>query len=106
MKTSPHGIKLLENREGVRLTVYKDSKGIPTVGVGHVVLPEDGLKLGDKITQAQCDAFLAHDLGKCENAVNGAVKVPMTQNQFDAMVSFAFNIGVEGFKTSSVVRKL
>ncbi len=105
MKTSAHGITLLENREGIRLKVYKDSKGIPTVGVGHVVLPADNLKVGDHITQAQCDAFLAQDVVKCENAVS-AVNVPLTQWQFDALVSFIFNIGVGGFNGSSDKRHL
>lgn len=105
MRISPHGITLLENREGIRLKVYRDSKGIPTVGVGHVCLPADNLKVGDHITQAQCDAFLAQDVVKCENAVNG-VNVPLTQWQFDALVSFIFNIGVGGFNGSSVKRHL
>ena len=105
MKTSPHGITLIEAREGIRLTVYRDSKGIPTVGVGHVCLPEDNLKVGDKITHAQCDAFLAHDLAKAEAAVN-TIKAPLTQNQFDALVSFTINIGTDGFKKSSVAKYL
>lgn len=113
MKTSPHGIKLIEAREGIVLHVYKDSRGFPTVGCGHLVLPGDNLKVGDKITQEQCDAFLAHDLGKCEDAINAVVKVTLSQNQFDACASLAFNIGTGnvatgkgGFVGSTVVRKL
>ena len=103
MKTSPAGLKFLEQNEGVVLKVYNDSCKIPTCGVGHVVLPGDGLQLGDPITQEQCDAFLAHDVAKCENAINGAVQVPITQNQFDAMVSLTFNIGVGGILQSTVL---
>jgi len=112
MKLSPKGLKFLEANEGVVLRVYPDTSEIPTCGVGHVVLPGDGLKLGDTITQAQCDAFLAHDVAKCEAAINGAVTVPMGQNQFDALVSLCFNIGVgdaktgRGFLGSSVLRDL
>jgi GH24 family phage-related lysozyme (muramidase) len=105
MKTSEHGVKLIEQREGIRFTVYLDTKKIPTVGVGHVVLPQDNLKVGDRITQEQCDAFLEHDLGKCEAAVN-AVGVELTQWQFDALVSLVFNIGEgEGGFLTSTVRK-
>lgn len=107
MKTSPHGITLLENREGIRLKVYRDSRGFPSVGVGHLIVPADHLKVGDTITQAQCDAFLAQDIKQCEDAVN-AVGVPLTQWQFDALSSLCFNIGVgqKGFKGSTVRKRL
>lgn len=106
MRTSTNGIKFLEANEGMVLRVYRDVVGIPTCGVGHVLLPGDGLHVGDPISQAQCDAFLARDVAKCEDAINGAVKVPLTQNQFDALVSLAFNIGVAGFLGSTVLRYL
>ncbi len=106
MNLSAAGVKFLESCEGVVLRVYRDVSGIPTCGVGHVVLPEDGLSVGDPITQAQCDAFLTHDVGKCEAAINGSVTVPLTQNQFDALVSLTFNIGVGGFLSSTVLHDL
>lgn len=106
MKTSANGLKFLEQNEGVVLRVYPDESKIPTCGVGHVVLPSDGLKLGDSITQTQCDAFLAHDVGKVEAAINDAVAVSLSQNQFDALVSLSFNIGVGGFLSSTVLRDL
>lgn len=104
MKTSANGLSFLEQNEGVVLHVYRDVSGIPTCDVGHVVLPQDGLTVGDVITQQQCDAFLAHDVAKCEAAINGRVRVPPTQNQFDALVSLTFNIGVGGFLSSTVLR--
>lgn len=104
MKISHRGIVALEAREGIRLTVYRDSVGIPTVGVGHVCLPEDNLKVGDKITQARCDEFLAKDIARFEKAVDSAVKVPLLQNQIDSCISFAFNIGEAGFNKSAVVK--
>lgn len=107
MKVSIHGLKLLEVREGIRLKAYKDSRGLPTIGVGHLIVPADHLKVGDTITQAQCDAFLAQDIKQCEDAVN-AVGVPLTQWQFDALCSFCFNVGVgqKGFKGSTVRKRL
>lgn len=100
------GEHILEAREGIRLRAYFDTKRILTVGVGHVVLPEDGLRLHDAITQDQCDTFLAKDLLTCENAINKSVQCELQQNQFDALVSFVFNIGVPHFETSTLLRKL
>jgi lysozyme len=103
---SPAGRAFLEAREGVALRVYKDVAGIATVGCGHVVLPEDGLAVGDTITQEQCDAFLAHDVGKCEAAIEAHVvrDLALTDNQWSALVSFVFNIGVGAFESSTVLR--
>lgn len=106
MRTSTAGLAFLEQNEGRVLRVYRDVCGILTCGVGHVVLPEDALALGDSITEAQCEAFLARDVSKSENAINGAVRVPISQNAFDALVSFTFNIGVAGFLSSTVLRDL
>lgn len=104
--TSDKGIKLIAQREGVILRGYKDSKNLLTIGVGHLVLPGEPYKLGQSITREECDRLLKQDLKSAEKAVNDAVRVSITQNQFDAMVSLAFNIGNKGFKTSQVVRKL
>jgi lysozyme len=105
MKTSPNGLRFLESNEGRVLHVYPDSCRIPTVGVGHVVTPADGLHMGDPITEAQCQAFLAHDVEKCEAEIN-SFGLALTQNQFDALVSLSFNIGVAGLASSTVVADL
>jgi lysozyme len=106
MKTSDAGIKRIIEREGCKLKAYRDSGGVWTICVGHtsragppVVTP------GMVCTLTECRAILANDLKKFEVTVNAAIKVPMTQNQFDAMVSLCFNIGGYGFKNSSVVRR-
>lgn len=103
---SKKGIELIKFLESDELTVYRDSAGIPTVGVGHVVLPIDNLKVGDKITQAQSTAFLKQDLRNAENTVKIGVKAPLNKNQYDALVSFVFNVGSGAFKSSSLLRKL
>ncbi len=109
MRTSHRGIVAIEGREGIRLRVYRDSKGLPTVGVGHLVTKADGLKVGDKITQAQCDAFLEADLAKAENCINTYVTAPLKQNEFDAICSFIVNVGTGlpgGFRSSQVLKFL
>lgn len=108
VKTSETGLKKIAAREGTVLRVYKDSKGLPTAGVGHLLTGQEkkDFPLGTKITQAQCDAWLAADLKECEDAVNDAVNTALKQNEFDALISLCFNIGVAGFRRSTVVRKL
>ena len=84
----------LAQEEGVRLVVYRDVAGYPTVGVGHLVLPEDGLRVGDRITYDQAIDFLEHDLRKAERGVVrllGNLKVK--QHEFDALVDLVYNVG-------------
>ncbi len=88
MKTSQKGIDLIKSFEGCKLTAYQDSVKVWTIGYGHT----SGVKPGMKITQAQAEDFLKKDLAKFEKAVN-AIKQDFNQNQFDALVSFAYNCG-------------
>ncbi len=105
--TSAIGRAVLTAREGCRLAAYLDSVGVPTIGVGHTGRASPPpVKLGMTITQAEADAYLAADLAPFEAAVDGVVKVPLADHQFDALVSFAFNIGGAGFAGSTTVRKL
>ena len=106
MKTSPAGRAAITQREGCRLTAYRDTKGIPTIGVGHVDATPPKTVMGMTITQAQSDALLAADLASFEAAVNKAAPRGIPQNAFDACVSLAFNIGVSAFAGSTVARKL
>lgn len=90
MKTSQNGIDLIKQFEGCRLTAYKCPAGVWTIGYGHTA----GVKEGQTITQEQADAYLREDLAKYERHVAKYDKQYIwTQNQFDAMVSFAYNIG-------------
>lgn len=89
MKTSQNGIDLIKQFEGCRLAAYRCPAGVWTIGYGHTA----GVKEGQKITQAQADAFLREDLTKFEKHVDAYNEYKWTQNEFDALVSFAYNIG-------------
>ena len=107
MDTSPEGIKKLMDREGVRLKAYRDSGGIWTICVGHTsAAGPPKVKSGMTLSLDQCRAILKHDLSAVEDCVETAVKVPMSQHQFDALVSLVFNIGCGAFRKSSVLRYL
>lgn len=107
MKMSAEGRKRLTQREGVRLKAYKDSVGIWTIGIGHTSMAgPPTVTPGLTITKEECDAIFARDLVKYENAVNNAVKVPLLQNEFDALVSLCYNIGPGGLARSTVIKKL
>jgi GH24 family phage-related lysozyme (muramidase) len=80
--------------EGARQTVYRDVAGYPTVGVGHLVTPADGLQVGDRISKDQVLQYLEHDLGQAQQAVRRMVgDMPLYQNEYDALVDLAFNVG-------------
>jgi len=89
MKTGQAGIDLIRQFESCRLEAYKCPAGVWTIGYGHTA----GVTQGQKITQAQAEAFLATDLGKFEKKVDKYSRYRWRQNEFDALVSFAFNIG-------------
>ncbi len=80
--------------EGVRYDVYRDVAGYPTVGVGHFVLPEDNLSLGDTISHERAMELLEQDLRKAEKGVQKLVgDLPINQHEFDALVDLVFNVG-------------
>lgn len=107
MQTSSAGRVAITQREGVVLTAYKDSVGILTIGVGHTsAAGKPTVTPGMKITKAEADEILSRDLATFEKAVNDAVKVSLNQNEFDALVSLAFNIGGGAFKKSTLVKRL
>jgi lysozyme len=94
MKTSDIGKKLIIDFEGIKLNAYKCPAGIPTIGVGNTFyLNGNKVKMGDKITLPQAMELFESLLPKYEKTVLNAIKVPLTQNQFDALVSFCWNCG-------------
>lgn len=102
MKTGKAGIELIKHFEGCRLKAYRCPAGKWTIGWGHTY----GVRDGDTWTQEHADAMLLFDIGGYENAVMRYVRVPLNQNQFDALVSFAYNNGVESLKTSTLLKRL
>jgi GH24 family phage-related lysozyme (muramidase) len=94
MHISDRGISLIKKYEGCRLSAYKCAAGVPTIGYGHTA----GVKMGDKITQAQAEQMLKSDLVVYENHVK-SLKRNFNQNEFDALVSFCYNCGIGCLKT-------
>ena len=106
MKLSDNGFRLLGELEGIVLRPYKDSAGIPTIGIGSTYY-EDGTKVTMKdkaITKERAIQLAKNVVKSFEARVNKSIVVPMTQNQFDAMVLLCYNIGESGFAKSSVVK--
>jgi len=103
MQTSQAGIDLIKRFEGLRLKVYTCPAGVKTIGYGHTAgVTMDTLP----ITEEQAEAFLVEDLKKFERGVLSTVKVPLTQGQFDALVSFAFNLGLGALQGSTLLKRL
>lgn len=92
--------------EGKRNKAYQDSRGLWTIGVGHLIKPDEKHLINAVLTDDQVHELLRHDLSWCDEAVTSSVKVPLTQNQYDALYSLCFNIGPNGFKTSRLVKAL
>lgn len=101
MEASDILVKKIKEFEGVRLTSYKDSAGVWTIGAGHT----RGVKPGMKITQKQADSLLRGDLLNVENYVN-SLGMNFTQGQFDAICDFIFNLGQGKFSRSTLLAKI
>lgn len=105
MQTNADGLNLIKTYEGLRLKAYKDPVGIWTIGYGHTSMAGDPeVKEGMTITKEVAEAILKRDLQKYEKAVDDAVTVELTANQFAACVSLCYNVGPGNFSKSSVVR--
>ena len=108
MKTSQTGLDLIKRYEGVRRKPYRCPAGLWTVGVGHLI--GDGLSLPDSwnrtLEAAEIDALLAKDVARFERGVARYISAKLTQGQFDALVSFSFNLGLGTLQRSKVRLKL
>ena len=107
MQTSEKGIALIKQFEGCKLTAYQDSVGVWTIGYGWTQ-PVDGkpIRAGMTIKQETADRLLKTGLVSYERDVSRLVKVGLTQGQFDALVSFTYNLGSRSLSTSTLLRKL
>lgn len=102
METSRVGRDFIKGYESLRLSAYDDGVGVVTIGYGHTATARPGMV----ITRAQAEQLFLRDLAPKERCVNSAVRVPLSQSQFDALVSLAFNIGCGAFQNSTLLKHL
>lgn len=107
MQISENGINLIKQFEGCRLTAYQDSVGVWTIGYGWTQ-PVDGKPVakGMAITQQKADDLLKQGVVQYESGVSTLVKVQLNQDQFDALVDFAYNLGINALKGSTLLKKI
>lgn len=107
-KTAQKGIDLIKKYEGFMAKAYLCPAGIPTIGYGNTFYPNGvKVKMGDPpITEARASEILLAVLAKYEDAVNRYAQKPINQNQFDALVSFTYNLGMGNLRTSTLLKKL
>jgi lysozyme len=106
MNISPQGLAMIKQFEGFSLKAYLDPVQIPTIGYGTIAIHGRPVKMGMVITEAQASEYLLADLQKFEDAVNQAVNVPLTQEQFDALVSFTYNLGPGNLRASTLLKMI
>lgn len=104
MRLSSAGLALLRQFEGYRSTMYRDSAGLLTIGYGHRVRPGEFFPNG--VAQARAEELLAADVATAEQAVARHVEPPLSQNQFDALVDFVYNLGEGRLAGSTLLREL
>lgn len=104
---SENGYSIIKEFEGLRLDAYLDTGGVWTIGYGTIKYPS-GTRVakGDKISQTDAESYLRSDSKWVDSCLDSKVKVKISQNQFDALASFVYNIGESQFGSSTLLRKL
>lgn len=101
-KTGPKGLALIKHFEGYRDVAYRCPANVWTIGYGTTA----GVRQGQRCTPAQAEAYLRADLAKFETAVNRGIRTLITQEQFDALVAFTYNVGAGAFAGSTLLRQI
>jgi lysozyme len=104
MSLSDEGLNFIKRHEGFRGEIYLDSAGRPHIGYGHLIQPGENFDKG--ITEQQATALLAQDVKAAVTVVNSSLRVKVSQTQFDALVSFTFNLGAKNFRGSSLLKNI
>lgn len=105
-KISKTGLDLIKKFEGFSPSVYICPAGYPTIGYGHVIKPQQREQFAGNITTEEAEALLRQDVEAAERAVLRLITVPLTDGQFDALVSFTFNLGAGALQRSTLRRKV
>ncbi|AGA64762.1 putative bacteriophage lysozyme [Liberibacter crescens BT-1] len=103
LKTSSAGIEFIKKKEGFIPRVYSDPAELPTIGYGHLIRKGENWTT---ITREEAEQLLKRELCEVEETVNSHVTIPLSQNQFDALVSFTFNVGSHAFSGSTLLHYL
>ena len=107
MNISENGIKFITEFEGLKLKAYLDSIGKATIGIGTITYPNGSkVKIGDVCTKEQAIEYLKFYMIDMEKQINSMVKVKLTQNQYDALCSFCYNLGCGALKQSTLLKKI
>lgn len=107
MEISQSGLDFIKRRESLRLKAYRDIAGVWTIGYGTIVVKGRAVRPGQTCTEPQAEEYLRDDCAEFVETVNKAlVGMPVTQNQFDSLVSLSYNIGSGGFLSSTLLKVL
>lgn len=106
MQISFNGVKFIEDAEGYRAAAYRDGGGVWTIGYGTTHVDGKPVEQGMTCNAAQARIWMEHDLAATQTAINTLVKCPLKQNQYDSLASFVYNIGIESFRNSTMLKLL
>ena len=106
MALSKEGLALIKHHEGFSATTYLDVAGYPTIGYGHLIRPSETSLEGARLSEEEAEALLLRDVASAERSVLKLITVPLKQNQYDALVSFTFNLGGGALQASTLRAKV